>query len=78
MRGASRKLNGILASPEVMKLTGWTDLKRSGSGKDTRGGDEKALQTLISYNNADIMNLEPLMELAYDEMKSRVFAKEQK
>ena len=36
-------------------------------------GDKKALQTLISYNNADIVNLEPLMELAYDEMKSKVF-----
>ncbi len=36
-------------------------------------GDEKALQTLISYNNADIMNLEPLMELAYDKMKEKIF-----
>ena len=42
-----------------------------------RRGDKKALKTLISYNNADIMNLEPLMELAYDEMKSRVFGKKQ-
>ena len=38
-------------------------------------GDKKALKTLISYNNADIINLEPLMELAYDEMKSSVFDK---
>jgi uncharacterized protein YprB with RNaseH-like and TPR domain len=38
-------------------------------------GDKKALKTLISYNNADILNLEPLMEQAYDEMKSRVFDK---
>ncbi len=37
-------------------------------------GDEKALETLITYNNADIMNLEPLMELAYGKLKSRVFA----
>jgi uncharacterized protein len=36
-------------------------------------GDKKALETLISYNNADIINLEPLMKLAYDEMKSKVF-----
>ncbi len=35
-------------------------------------GDEKALSTLISYNNADIMNLEPLMELAYQKMKEKV------
>ncbi len=38
-------------------------------------GDKKALKTLISYNNADIINLEPLMELAYERMKSRVFTK---
>ena len=38
-------------------------------------GDKKALKTLISYNNADILNLEPLMEQAVDEMKSRVFDK---
>jgi uncharacterized protein len=38
-------------------------------------GDEKALSTLIEYNSADIMNLEPLMELAYNEMKSRIFDK---
>lgn len=37
-------------------------------------GDEKALKTLISYNSADIVNLVPLMELAYEKMKSRVFA----
>ena len=36
-------------------------------------GDKKALQTLISYNNADIMNLEPLMELAYERMRERIF-----
>lgn len=38
-----------------------------------RKGDEKALQTLISYNNADIVNLEPLMASAYDQMKERIF-----
>ena len=36
-------------------------------------GDEKALSTLIKYNSADIVNLEPLMKLAYEEMKSKIF-----
>ena len=36
-------------------------------------GDKKALKTLISYNNADIINLEPLMEMAYEKMKTSVF-----
>lgn len=39
-----------------------------------RWGDEAALKTLIKYNNADIINLEPLMEMAYERMKSRVLA----
>ncbi len=36
-------------------------------------GDEQALSTLIKYNSADIVNLEPLMKLAYEEMKSKIF-----
>ena len=37
-----------------------------------RRGDEKALKTLISYNNADIINLAPLMALAYEKMRSKI------
>lgn len=36
-------------------------------------GNEKALETLISYNSADIVNLAPLMELAYEKMKEKIF-----
>jgi uncharacterized protein len=38
-------------------------------------GDEKALSTLIKYNSADIVNLEPLMETAYEKMKALIFDK---
>jgi uncharacterized protein len=34
-------------------------------------GDKKALKTLIEYNNADIMNLKPLMEMGYREMRQQ-------
>jgi uncharacterized protein YprB with RNaseH-like and TPR domain len=34
-------------------------------------GDESALETLIRYNSADIVNLKPLMEMGYMEMKKR-------
>jgi uncharacterized protein len=34
-------------------------------------GDQTALDTLIRYNRADIVNLRPLMEMAYREMKNR-------
>jgi len=35
-------------------------------------GDKKALKILIEYNNADIINLKPLMEMGYREMKKRM------
>ncbi|MBW1734814.1 MAG: ribonuclease H-like domain-containing protein [Deltaproteobacteria bacterium] len=34
-------------------------------------GDRSALETLIEYNRADILNLKPLMEMGYKEMKKR-------
>jgi uncharacterized protein YprB with RNaseH-like and TPR domain len=33
-------------------------------------GDDTALKTLIRYNRADIVNLKPLMEIGYREMKA--------
>jgi len=36
-------------------------------------GDEQALSRLIKYNTADIVNLQPLMEVAYEKMKERLF-----
>ena len=35
-------------------------------------GDRDALDTLIQYNTADIVNLQPLMELGYRKMKEKV------
>lgn len=35
-------------------------------------GDESALERLILYNTADIVDLEPLMERGYQEMKERL------
>lgn len=36
-------------------------------------GDMEALARLIEYNRADIVNLEPLMEVAFTSMKSKLF-----
>ena len=36
-------------------------------------GDDAALETLMRYNRADIVNLEPLMEMGCSEMKRQVF-----
>jgi uncharacterized protein YprB with RNaseH-like and TPR domain len=37
-----------------------------------QSGDQGALECLIEYNTADIVNLKPLMERGYHEMKRRV------
>jgi len=37
-------------------------------------GDKTALDTLIQYNSADIVNLKPLMESGYNEMKARLLS----
>jgi len=63
---------GIARSDEIEGVDGFEAVRL---WRKYRRGDEKALETLIKYNNADIINLEPLMELAYDEMKSIVFDK---
>ena len=35
-------------------------------------GDDKALDLLVQYNKADVINLEPLMTFSYEEMKRMV------
>lgn len=37
-------------------------------------GDASALDLLVQYNTADIVNLKPLMELGYDQMKTQLLA----
>jgi uncharacterized protein YprB with RNaseH-like and TPR domain len=39
-----------------------------------QNGDEEALDRLIQYNTADIVDLEPLMEQGYEEMKERLLS----
>ena len=39
-----------------------------------QNGDEGALDRLIQYNTADIIDLEPLMEQGYQEMKQRLLS----
>jgi uncharacterized protein YprB with RNaseH-like and TPR domain len=37
-------------------------------------GDASALDLLVQYNTADIVNLKPLMEMGYEQMKSRLLS----
>ena len=64
------KDTGIIRSDEIEGVDGFEAVRL---WQRYQWGDEKALETLISYNNADIMNLEPLMEMAYEKMKSKSF-----
>jgi len=38
-------------------------------------GDQEALDRLVKYNRADVVNLEPLMELCYEKMKAMVLSR---
>lgn len=41
--------------------------------RDFLQGDEKSLQTLLTYNAEDVLNLEPLLQFGIAEMKNRTF-----
>jgi uncharacterized protein len=40
--------------------------------RDYQWGDERALETLIEYNRADVVNMELLMELVHRELKEKI------
>jgi uncharacterized protein YprB with RNaseH-like and TPR domain len=62
---------GINRSTEIKDVDGFEAVRL---WRKYQLGDKEALKTLIRYNNADIQNLEPLMEMSYEKMESRVFA----
>jgi len=65
------KALGIGRSPEIDGMDGYEAVLL---WKAYQWGDRNALNTLIDYNTADIVNLKPLMELGYKEMKKTVLA----
>ena len=68
---AVEKSFGLARAPEIDGMNGydavtlWTAYQ---------WGNQSALERLIQYNTADIVNLEPLMEKGYQEMKRRLFS----
>lgn len=64
------KTLGIVRSPEIDGMDGYEAVLL---WKAYQWGDRSALDTLIRYNTADIVNLKPLMEMCYEEMKRLVF-----
>jgi len=62
---------GIAREKGIQGLDGW-DAVRLWAQYSQRG-DTSALERLIRYNTADIVNLEPLMEMGVRAMKQRLF-----
>ncbi|MFC1869131.1 ribonuclease H-like domain-containing protein [Thermodesulfobacteriota bacterium] len=60
---------GILRDPEVGGMDGHEAVKL---WRAYQWGDENALDLLIKYNTADIVNLKPLMEKGFQMMKNRL------
>lgn len=61
---------GICRAPEIDGMDGYEAVYL---WKAYQWGDKKALDTLIQYNSADIVNLKPLMETVYKDLKLGLF-----
>ena len=71
IRGGLKKIEkhvGLARPDEAEGLTGWDAVKLW--RRYERYGDAKALNTLIAYNREDVVNLEPLAEICYAELRA--------
>lgn len=79
IRGGLKKIEkhvGIARSDETDGLTGWDAVKLW--RRYEMYGDERALNTLIAYNLDDVVNLEPLAEIAYAELRAAALGEPRK
>jgi uncharacterized protein len=70
-RGGLKKIEsevGLLRSPETRGLSGWDAVRL---WREYRYGSAEALELLLRYNREDVVNLQALMELAYDGLRRR-------
>jgi uncharacterized protein YprB with RNaseH-like and TPR domain len=73
-RGGLKKIEkdfALTRDPEIDGMDGYDAISL---WKAYQWGDSTALETLIRYNSADIVNLKPLMEVGYREMKARLLS----
>jgi uncharacterized protein YprB with RNaseH-like and TPR domain len=69
-RGGLKKIEkrfNLRRAPDIRGLNGYDAVLL---WRDYQRGDSAALKTLVRYNRADIVNLEPLMEAGYREMRA--------
>lgn len=71
-RGGLKKIEktlGIHRDEDIVGLNGYDAVLL---WRAYQWGDESALDKLVRYNTADIVNLEPMMQFGYQEMKKRL------
>lgn len=71
MRGGLKHIEaelGLSRSDEVQGLNGWDAVNLWHAWQ---AGDERAGETLLQYNEADVRNLEPLAEYLYQALRDR-------
>ncbi|MFO7600828.1 MAG: ribonuclease H-like domain-containing protein [Candidatus Desulfacyla sp.] len=71
--GGLKKIEKDLAVTRESSIEGMDGFEAVRLWQAYQWGDDAALETLIRYNRADIVNLKPLMEIGYGEMKARLF-----
>ncbi|RYG85770.1 exonuclease [bacterium] len=79
IRGGLKKIErhvGIARGDETNGLTGWDAVKLW--RRYEQYGDERALKTLVAYNLDDVVNLEPLAEIAYAELRAAALGEPRK
>ena len=59
---------GIRRSPATEGVRGWDAVYL---WRRYQQGDEEALRILLQYNGEDVVNLQPLLEIAYDGLRSQ-------
>ena len=57
---------GIARGPDTQGLDGWDAVRL---WREWQSGRARSLEVLLAYNREDIVNLAPLMRLAYDQLK---------
>lgn len=68
---AVEKCFGLVRAPEIDGMNGSDAVML---WKAYQWGDQSALERLVQYNTADIVDLKPLMERGYQEMKRRLLS----
>ncbi|MBI9077224.1 MAG: ribonuclease H-like domain-containing protein [Desulfatibacillum sp.] len=69
-KGGLKKIEKELGISRGEDIQGLGGLEAVYLWRAWQNGDQSALDKLIAYNTADIVNLKPLMELAYDTLSS--------